>query len=63
MLADKNRIVLFGAGKGAEEFLDFVTNKMPAIRVVAIVDNDLSLAGKALNGITIVPPGSTTISS
>lgn len=55
-LNGKKEIILFGGGKGTEEFLDFAKKEKIAASVVAIADNDPSLVGKSLKGIKIINP-------
>ena len=50
------KVVLFGAGKGSEEFIDFIDHAEEATTVLQIVDNDKSLHGKKLLGYRICSP-------
>jgi len=50
------KVILFGAGKGSEEFFDFVEDENLEINVTAITDNDISLWGKSLLNTPIIPP-------
>jgi SAM-dependent methyltransferase len=54
------KIVMFGAGKGAEEFFHYLDEATfyPATEVAAIADNDASHWGKTLGGIPIIDPRS-----
>lgn len=45
---DSLKIVLFGAGRGAEEALHFIQERKLDLHVCGIVDNDKSLQGKTL---------------
>ena len=55
-IAVKSKIILFGAGKGSEEFFHFAKEKNLDVTVTAIADNDFSLWGKHLNKVEIIPP-------
>ncbi|RJQ51112.1 MAG: class I SAM-dependent methyltransferase [Desulfobacteraceae bacterium] len=48
--------MLFGAGRGAEEFLQYLDAGKIGARLVAIIDNDSTLWGKTLNGFDIIAP-------
>lgn len=50
------RIVLFGAGKGAEEFLHFVAKIGTALSILAVADNDRSFWGVEWRSFPVVPP-------
>jgi SAM-dependent methyltransferase len=50
-------LLLFGAGKGSEELLQWLGTYRPNARVLAIADNDASLWGRTLQGHNIIPPG------
>lgn len=54
-LKDK-RIVLFGAGKGAQECIDYIWKMSSECNIDYIVDNDRTLWGKKLLGITVIAP-------
>ena len=54
--AVNSKIILFGAGKGSEEFFHFVKEKNLDVTVTAVADNDFSLWGKYLNEVEIIPP-------
>jgi SAM-dependent methyltransferase len=51
-------IVLFGAGKGAEEFIGYLQGERSPCPILAIADNDPSYWGKSLCGYRIVSPES-----
>ena len=53
---DRGSVILFGAGKGTEEFIEFLTACRPEVRVIAIADNNKSLHGKTLKGVPIIVP-------
>ncbi len=50
------RLILFGAGFGTEEFLEYLGTKSMKAEVFAIVDNDASYWGKSLNTFEIISP-------
>lgn len=50
------KIILFGAGKGAEEALEFITAKKLNLQITCLLDNDKTLHGKQLSGIPIFDP-------
>ncbi len=50
------RLVLFGAGQGSVEFLQWLAEFAPGVRVEAIADNDGSMWGKELHGHPIIDP-------
>jgi FlaA1/EpsC-like NDP-sugar epimerase len=52
------RVVLFGAGKGSEEFLAYLAETGMSAEPIAVVDNDASLWGKSLLGLPILSPES-----
>lgn len=54
-LANK-RIILFGAGKGSEEFFSLRHHLAPGATVLAVTDNDASLWGETVFGQQIIPP-------
>ena len=53
---DQERIVLFGAGQGSVEFLQYIDESPTRPEVIAVTDNDSSMWGKRLEGIEIIPP-------
>jgi SAM-dependent methyltransferase len=50
------RVVLFGAGKGTEEFFQFLSKEDLKFDVCAIAENDSSLWGKELYGFLVITP-------
>lgn len=50
------KLILFGAGRGSEEFLTHQQQLAPGATILAITDNDASLWGKTLEGHQIIPP-------
>ena len=48
--------MLFGAGKGSEEALDYLSVLGERHRVRAVADNDASMWGRELLGVPIVGP-------
>lgn len=55
ILKNGMKVVLFGAGKGSEELLQFSKNNKLELDIKAIIDNDRSLQGKTLTSISIIP--------
>ena len=55
---DEKKLVLFGAGKGSEEFFQHLKQLSNESQVVAITDNDSTYWGKTLDGYEIVSPES-----
>lgn len=53
---DKERMILFGAGQGTVEFLDWLDEQAEQPTILAIADNDLSMHGNTLRGLKIVSP-------
>jgi len=53
---NSDRIVLFGAGHGSEEFLDYLGRNQPDVHVLWVTDNDASIHGKSFYGHEIIPP-------
>lgn len=53
---DGLKLVLFGAGKGYEEFLHYMRESNLNIRISAIADNDPSFWRKRLDGYKIIAP-------
>ena len=51
-------LILFGAGQGSVEFLEFIRSASAPFRVRAITDNDPTQWGKELLGITVIAPQS-----
>ena len=56
-IEDKS-LIAFGAGKGTEQFIDFLAENHISSSILAITDNNPSLHGKSLLGIDIIPPAS-----
>lgn len=50
------KIILFGAGKGGEEFLRYAKERRFACAVLAVADNDQSFWGRSWQGLEVVPP-------
>jgi len=50
------RLILFGAGAGCEEFLHHHKEKMLDSRIIAVTDNDPSYWGQKLFNYEIIPP-------
>lgn len=50
------KIILFGAGKGGEEFLHYAKARRLACAVLAVADNDQSFWGRSWQGLEVVPP-------
>lgn len=55
--ADVRRVVIYGAGPSGKQLLDAI-GRMPSIRVVAFIDEDLSLQKHEIASIKIYPPSS-----
>jgi len=53
---DGQRIIIFGAGKGCEEFITHQRRLAHGTTIRAITDNDASLWGKTIFGNKIIPP-------
>ncbi len=53
---EDHRVVVFGAGKGAEEFLSYLQASDINVTIEAIADNDESFWSNTLCGYTIVSP-------
>jgi SAM-dependent methyltransferase len=53
---NKQKIILFGAGKGSEEFLEYSEKSKLRNEVVCIADNDPTYWGHDLQGYKIIPP-------
>ena len=53
---DKERVVLFGAGQGSVEFLQYLEESATRPQVIAVTDNDSSMWGKRFEGIEIISP-------
>lgn len=53
---DDLRVVLFGAGQGSWEFIDFANTYFPDARISGLVDNDVSIHGNSFNGLDIFHP-------
>jgi SAM-dependent methyltransferase len=53
---ETRKIILFGAGKGSEEFLGYLKESGIEAEILCILDNDRSLWGKTLCGYPILSP-------
>jgi SAM-dependent methyltransferase len=51
-----DQVVVFGAGRGTEELVEFLGVHAPGKEITAVVDNDPSLWDKTLLGIPVLPP-------
>lgn len=51
-----HELILFGAGRGSEEVLDYFGESHLKVKIVSISDNDSSYWGKTLLGHEIIPP-------
>lgn len=56
-LQNKERLLLFGAGQGTIDFLDYLDSLELQMEFIGIADNDKTMHGKILRGIPIIDPG------